>query len=27
MHDGWHGSYSKNKKINTITWYAMNILW
>lgn len=27
MHDWGHGSYSKNKKLNTVMWYAMNLLW
>lgn len=27
MHDWWHGSYSKNKKLNTMMGYAMNLLW
>ena len=27
MHDGWHGSYSKYKWLNTVMSYAMNLLW
>lgn len=27
MHDGGHGGYSDKKWLNTIMWYAMNLLW
>ena len=27
MHDGWHGSYSKHKWLNTAMAYSMNLLW